>query len=564
MKYILPLLLIFVQPLHAMTLFVAKNIITLETSQANVESILIEDNLIVDLGQADELISRYGLTENDINRQFSEQIIVPGFINQHEHPWLSALSLSTEVIAIEDWNFGGRYFPKATSQETYRKRLAETIANFDAAKGTLFSWGYHELWHGKLNRAILDELTQSLPVVVWQRSIHEFYFNSKALQHFGINEQSISKLPASALSQIDLQNGHFYEQGAIAVLPFIIREIAEPKRYIGALQQFESYLHDAGSTLLVEPGAMTYPQLFEAQFNVLGKESSPLRADYIVDGRSLFLAKGSKALAEVDAIIAAKKSVNSRFYPKQIKLFADGAIFSQLMQMRDGYLDGHSGEWLMDPESLSEAFKLFWDAGYQIHIHQNGDLGIDKILDIVEQNMARHPREDHRTVLVHFGFSDKDQLQRIKNLGVIVSANPYYLSALGEKYSHFGIGPVRAKDMVRLGDLQREGISYSLHADMPMAPGQPLFLMWSAVNRIGDSGQVIGPDQRISPEQALKAVTLDAAYSMQLDVERGSLAKGKLANMTVLAENPLTVDPMHIKDIKVVATIHEGSVHSIP
>jgi predicted amidohydrolase YtcJ len=265
-----------------------------------------------------------------------------------------------------------------------------------------------------------------------------------------------------------------------------------------------------------------------------------------------------------DAIVKNWGSDNSRYYPKQVKMFTDGAIFSQLMQMRDGYLDGHKGEWLTPPEQYKAMFKEFWQGGYQIHIHQNGDLGLDFLLDVLEDNMKAFPRQDHRTTIVHFGYSTPEQVERIAELGAIVSANPYYPVALGNMYSDHGVGPERSQPMVRLADLAANEVSFSLHADMPMAPGKPLFLMWCAVNRMDPNGKVVGPDQRVSPLQALKAVTIDAAYSLRQEKDIGSIEVGKLANLTVLAENPLTVDPMRIKDIKVLATVHEGTVFPVP
>jgi hypothetical protein len=95
---------------------------------------------------------------------------------------------------------------------------------------------------------------------------------------------------------------------------------------------------------------------------------------------------------------------------------------------------------------------------------------------------------------------------------------------------------------------------------MPMAPGQPLLLMWSGVNRVTNDGNVRGPEQRVSRLGALKAVTLDAAYSLQMEKDLGSIAPGKLANFTILADNPVTIDPLKIKDIKVWGTVHEGRV----
>jgi hypothetical protein len=249
--------------------------------------------------------------------------------------------------------------------------------------------------------------------------------------------------------------------------------------------------------------------------------------------------------------------------PGQVKLFADGAIYSQLMQLKDGYTDGHEGEWMMDLDTFAKAFRVYWDADYQIHIHVNGDAGLDMVLNNLEENMRRNPRFDHRTVIVHFAVSNKEQVDRIARLGAIVSANPYYPVVLADQYSKSGLGPERADPMVRLGDVERAGVSYSLHSDMPMAPAQPLFLMHAAVNRTTLSGRVSAPDQRVSREGALRGVTIDAAYSLQMEQDVGSIEHGKLANFTVLEDNPLTVPADKIKDIGIWGTVHEGRVMAV-
>lgn len=248
------------------------------------------------------------------------------------------------------------------------------------------------------------------------------------------------------------------------------------------------------------------------------------------------------------------------YFPKKVKLFADGAIFSQAMQMKGGYTDGHKGEWMMDPEFFARTFRVYWDLGYQLHVHVNGDAGLDMVLDQLESNLKRTPRPDHRTVIIHFAVATPEQVARIKRLGAVVSGNPYYPIALADNYRSNGLDPERADSMVRMGDVERAGISYSFHSDMPMAPGQPLLLMWSGVNRITNDGNLRGPEQRVSRLGALKAVTLDAAYSLQLEREAGSIAPGKLANFTILGDNPVTCDPMKIKDIPVWGTVNEGRV----
>lgn len=248
---------------------------------------------------------------------------------------------------------------------------------------------------------------------------------------------------------------------------------------------------------------------------------------------------------------------------KSIKLFCDGAIYSLAIQLRNPAIGDYHGEWMMDLATFNRAFQVYWDAGYQVHVHVNGDAGLDRVLNTLETNMVRNPRFDHRTVMVHFAVSDEDQVGRIKKLGAIVSANPYYVTALSDKYSEEGLGPKRAHEMVRLGDVQRKGISFSLHSDMPMAPGDPLFLIWCAVNRRTTSGKVVRPDMCITAEQALRGVTIEAAYSHRMEKELGSIESGKLANFTIIHENPLTVDKMKIKDIAVWGTVVEGRLQEV-
>ena len=170
------------------------------------------------------------------------------------------------------------------------------------------------------------------------------------------------------------------------------------------------------------------------------------------------------------------------------------------------------------------------------------------------------PRVDHRTTVVHFGYSAKDQLKKMKELGVIVSANPYYVTALSDLYSRKGVGYERSQEMVRLGDAIKEGIKVALHSDMPMAPASPLLLMHSAVNRNNFAGKVAGPNQRINAIDALRAVTINAAYVLRLEKRYGSIEVGKYANFTVLDSNPLKIEKNEIKNIKILGTVLKGDL----
>ena len=336
--------------------------------------------------------------------------------------------------------------------------------------------------------------------------------------------------------------------------------MASPRRVQAGLQFVEKYFHSNGITLGSEPGGLLSKPLQDAQNAVLGDAETPFRFYFIVDGKSIATAYPDDQVATASEQLLSWGQGMTAFLPRQVKLFADGAIYSQAMQLREAYADGHAGEWMMDRAVFERAFRLYWDAGYQVHVHVNGDQGLDMVLDQLEANLERNLREDHRTVIVHFAISQPDQVERIKRLGAIVSANPYYPVALADNYRENGLDPERADTMVRLGDVERAGISYSFHSDMPMAPAQPLSLMSFAVNRITNDGNLRAAEQRVSRVGALKAVTLNAAYSLQLENEVGSIESGKLANFTILSDNPVTCDASKIRDIEVWGTVQEGRV----
>ena len=149
--------------------------------------------------------------------------------------------------------------------------------------------------------------------------------------------------------------------------------------------------------------------------------------------------------------------------------------------------------------------------------------------------------------------------KQMAELGIEASVNPYYLWALADKYATNGLGPKRAENLVAMKLLTDENIPLSFHSDFSMAPAEPLTLAWTAVNRQTSQGSKFSQDQRISVFDALKAITIDAARALNLENEIGSLKKGKIANFTILEENPFKVNPIAIKDIKVVGIVYKGT-----
>ena len=542
------------------TIYHAKEIVTLDEKVASANAVSVKSDRIMAIGSLDDLIERN--PDASIDHQFQNDVIVPGFIEHHIHPFLSAITMNAEIISIEGWDLPNNQSIAYRDRDSYMQRLSEIEENMKS-DSPLITWGFHHYFHGDLSREDLDRISKDRPILVMHRSYHEFILNTPALEYFDISQEFIESLDEEARAYADFDRGHFSEQGMISVFPKLLRYLGKPEYLLSGLQLTEDYLHQNGVTMIANPGAWLIKSIQDAKNLILGDENTPFRSFFIPSALILSEDHDVPELVEEAKKLLEWGGGKVEYLPNRIKLFADGAMYSQNMVLSEGYLDGHQGAWLMQEGLYRSAFKLFWDEGYQIHIHQNGDEALDLILDVLEENMANNPREDHRTTIVHFGISRADQMDRVKSLGAIISANPYYVTALSDLYSKKGLGPERALEMVRLGDVDRAGIRFGLHSDMPMAPGSPLVLMHAAVNRINFANEVAGPKQRVSPLAALKGVTLDAAYIMGLEDDYGSISEGKLANFTILSENPLSVNPQTIKDIEIKATIVEGKHYPI-
>ena len=563
-KYVIVISLLFLSNFsyssEDITIYHAKEIVTLDEKVASANAVSVKSDRVMAIGSLDDLIERN--PDASINRQFQNDVIVPGFIEHHIHPFLSAITMNAEIISIEGWDLPNNQSIAYRDRDSYMQRLSEIEENMKS-DSPLITWGFHHYFHGDLSREDLDRISKDRPILVMHRSYHEFILNTPALEYFDISQEFIESLDEEARAYADFDRGHFSEQGMISVFPKLLRYLGKPEYLLSGLQLTEDYLHQNGVTMIANPGAWLIKSIQDAKNLILGDESTPFRSFFIPSALILSEDHDVPELVEEAKKLLEWGGGKVEYLPNRIKLFADGAMYSQNMVLSEGYLDGHQGAWLMQEGLYRSAFKLFWDEGYQIHIHQNGDEALDLILDVLEENMANNPREDHRTTIVHFGISRADQMDRVKSLGAIISANPYYVTALSDLYSKKGLGPERALEMVRLGDVDRAGIRFGLHSDMPMAPGSPLVLMHAAVNRINFANEVAGPKQRVSPLAALKGVTLDAAYIMGLENDYGSISEGKLANFTILSENPLSVNPQTIKDIEIKATIVEGKHYPI-
>lgn len=555
-------------------IFTAKRIHTMDESLPLATTVGVIDDRIVAVGDLASMAPWREDREVVVDERLKDKVLMPGFIDNHLHPFLGALLTPMEIIAPEAWRMeGGRIAPAANTPARYLELLKERLAAKTDKTDWFISFGYQPSEHGRWTRAELDALCPDRPVILWQRSFHETYLNSAAIAKLGIHEET-----ASAHPQVNLAEGHFFETGNKLVIGPLMRYFMRPEWYHRGLNITAELAQQGGITTAGDMlfGALNPDYELAALDACVEQPKRPLRIVNIADARSF--ANRAAGLPMGDATdcplfaeglqaIDAMRSRESRRvkFSKAVKLFADGAMFSQLMMLNPpGYIDGHHGEWLMTPEVLAKGVDVFWDAGYQLHVHVNGDGGMDSVLAALAAAQARKPRFDHRFMLHHVGFHSTAQSRRMGALGAHASVNPYYIHALADGYAKLGLGQERADQIVRAASMVNNGLRVSFHSDFMMAPMEPLLLAWCVAARVTKSGRQVSPQECLTLEQALRGITIDAAFGLNLDHEIGSIVAGKKADFTVLDDDPYELGVDRLKDVRVAGTVFEGELHLLP
>jgi predicted amidohydrolase YtcJ len=541
------------------TVYYNGDILTMEGNKpAYAEAVVVKDGKILFVGSKDEAMKQAG--EGHTMIDLEGKTLMPGFIDPHLHPNLGCFILNTKFATPFDWSFPWGKVNAVRGHKAFIDKIKEYANEITNPTEQLIVWGYMEPFHGEMSRKELDGISTTRPIMVWQYSAHEMILNTAALKSLGITE-----VQTKGNSQIFYDKGRFLEAGFFnVVVPKLVPTMRNESVMKVAMGKLRDVAHMGGITTLGDMGTGSSGELMgDYKFIVDGLENdqTPFRMQLTPDVNTLSLMNGGdleKTLGIVKNF--EKKGSKHILINHAIKLYSDGAFFGQAFQvLPPGYLDSHTGEWIMDPKRLHKDMKFWWDNDYPIHIHCNGSLGLSTILDELEILQKESPKKDHRLTIEHFGQSSPAQSEQIAKLGAVVSANPYYIYSMGDKYvSDKVLGKERGSEMVRLGSLVKNKVPFALHSDFTMAPIQPLLLAWIAVNRITADGTLMAPQEKVSVYNALEGITSNAAYMLRLENETGSIKVGKKADFVILAENPLKINPIKIKDIKILETVFEG------
>lgn len=511
-------------------------IITVASSMPRAQAIAIYNGRIMDVGTNAEIQKLATASTKKID--IGGKTITPGFIDAHSHPAYSGRAhlrnVDCDLRSI-----------KAIKDAIHKRSLTTAPGAWIVG----FKYDDTKTSEGRfINLRDLDEAAPNHPVLISHRGGHSAYVNSKAFELAGINKATPD--PQGGKIGRDKTTGELtgqlLENGTDAVEKLIPNEFTR-QDYQDAIKLITQMMAKSGVTSVTDAyGSPRDLTAFQDAYNA-GELSARI---YCMIGS-----------AHIDKMIAA--GVRTGFGDEWVrvggmKMTCDGSISERTARLSEPYIgrpDDH-GIIVTDEEQLYTTAIKAHKAGWQIGIHGNGDVAIEKILNVYEKLQKEHPRKDPRFRIEHCTVINKNIIRRMKEMNVIPTPFSTYVYFHGEKMKEYGAE--RLENMFAVKSFLDAGINVTQASDYPPGPYEPMMALQSSATRTDMRGTVWGASQKISVEEAIKVGTLHGAYASYEERLKGSLEAGKLADLVVLDKDPTKADPMSIISIPIERTMVGG------
>jgi len=536
----------------AATVYYNGDIITMAGDTPDmVEALVTKDGKIAYVGSLNAAQAKY---KNAVQVDLKNQTLLPSFIDPHSH-----FGMVSNTFGQADLN------PPPVGNVDSIDKMLQVLKNYkednDIADGEwLYGWGYDETQLAEDRHPTKEEIDSVLPnnpVYLQHTSGHMGVANSKGLAAMDITADSqapeggnIARVKGS-----DEPNGLVQETAMYPFMYVLLKELT-PKQ-AEFFDQTQDYYASNGVTT-AQDGSTTRDaiEFFQSQ-----ADAGKLKIDLV----------SLAGVSDLDKNLADKDFVWKRyqngFKVQGTKIIADGSPQGKTAYFTQPYLtpvaDCESdcrGLPSISQDEMNEMFAKAYARDNQLFIHNNGDGATDMILKAHEYAIKKTGQaadKDRRTVPIHAQFARPDQLEAFRKYKMLPSFFTNHAYFWGDVHIK-NLGAKRANFLSPIATADDMGLIYTNHSDDTVTPIDPLFSVWTAVNRTSRTGKIIGKDERASPYQALKAITANAAYEYFEEGSKGSLEVGKLADLVILDNNPLTVKADNIRNIEVVRTIKEG------
>ena len=528
------------------------DIVTLNPTQATAEAVATWRDRITAVGTNESIRKMAGSGTTVID--LKGLTLVPGLIEPHNH-----FSIYGPAVLLRvDLN------PPPVGRIRNMKELLEALR--ERAKTTeKGSWisglGYDDTLLAEQRhptRKELDQVSTEHPIFISHTSLHMLAANSLALRLAGVTKDTPQ--PEGGVIRKDPRTGEpdgVLEELAMTLIYNILPRLSMEQRMALMVEGANRYLK-TGVTSCVDAG-VAFP-------GPLGSQDIPLYQKAVSSGA---LKMRISMMIEANYLLKTGAGFVSGFGNERLRIGAAKIIGDGSIQGYTGWLSQpyhvpfkgdrtYCGYPVTPPASLNSLVADLHKAGYQIAIHANGDAAIDAVIQAYRSAQAAFPRENTRHRIEHCQTAREDQLDAMAEMGITPSFFVSHTYYWGDRHREIFLGPERARRISPLKSARKRGIRFSIHSDCPVTPVSPLFCVHAAVNRRTSAGQELGPEFRLTAEEALRAVTIDAAWQTFEEDLKGTVEVGKLADFTLLDENPLKVSPERIRDIAVREVIIGG------
>ena len=535
-------------------IYYSGDIVTINDALASAEALAIKGDTILAVGTLEEVSVFKGAGTKMVD--LNGKTVLPGLIDPHSHVAITAAKL---------WGANASPPPvgTVTSHDDLKQVLREYIAERNIQPGDwVFGMGYDDTNMSEQrhpDRDLLDEVSTENPIIIAHISGHVMAVNSKVLEVAGIDTSTEN--PEGGVIQrrkgTSEPNGVFEE----TAMMMLFGEIPMPGPDIVADKLADAAAHYARHGITTaQDGAIKMPFVADI-FKTMGKEG---RLPIDVVGYPLFEVSEEMLTGYVNDTI-----YQDHFRLGGLKMVLDGSIQAytaflsrpyhvqpDIKAAEDGAYCGYP--MIESQEEVNNQVMAAYKNDWPLLCHTNGDAATDMLLSAVQKAENAYPGQDRRSVIIHAQTMRENQLDLALELGMIPSFFPAHVYYWGDRHRDLFLGPERGPRVDPLKSALDRGMVFTGHHDSPITPVNMMTVIWAAVNRVTTSGKKLGPEQCIPVMEALKMVTSYAAFQYFEEDQKGTLEPGKLADLVILSDNPLKIDPMAIKDIVVEETIKEG------
>ncbi len=510
-----------------------------DDAQPMVEAFAVKGNRFVAVGSNDDI--RNLATRDTTVIDAAGLTVTPGFIDAHSHPAYGGIY---ELVQV---NCDLRSIPEIQAA------LRERAANTPLGEWVLgFKYDDTKVREGRrITRKDLDEAVPNHPVQVTHRGGHTAWYNSNAFELAGITAETPDPPGGKIYKDGNELNGLVAELATEPFQRLIPSGTTREQRQQG-VKLITELMSAAGLTSVTDAGTSAgYATAYQDAY----------MAGELKCRVYMMMSRGSAYMGVKSAGLYTGVG-NEWLRVGGVKFLADGSASERTMRMSTPYVGRPDdyGILTMTQEEIHEVVEEAHRSRWQIGIHANGDVAIDMVLNAYERVQKEWPRPDPRHRLEHCSLVNPDLLRRIKAAGVIPTPFYTYAHYHGNKWVDYG--PEKMRWMFAHGSFLEYGIPVAAASDYIPGPFEPLMAIQSMVTRKDFDGRVWGPNQRITPGQALRVCTINAAHASFEENIKGSITAGKLADFVILAEDFHDVDPDRIKEIEVVRTVVGGkAVH---